>query len=325
MNRRRGTSESGAALLEAVVALAAVAAVVVGGTELHRATVTARLDAERALAALVEASAAAERARLGPGSDDGAGGSETVATLWRRRACDDGTLDLREVPVRPDDATAVRGVLHVAATSVPYGVVLAVRTGAGDPAPGANLAVTDADGRVTTVTADAAGCVDLGPTPGPVGVAATTSGGATGRAAVPGRHGDASPTPGADATGPVPVTVTASGRVTLVLATAGALPDAVEGGRLTWWRGGATGGPVAAPGEALDLPEGPQGVVLGVCADARAGGSAAPVTVVPGVDAVVTVALGRVVVDRPAVADGRRLVLRRQRPCPGGTARPTLV
>lgn len=324
MTRRRGSAESGAALLEAVVALAAVATVVVGGTELHRATVAARLDAERTVAALTAASSVAERMRIGPRAGDGLDVvSEPVPTLWRRRGCDDGALVLHEVPLRPEGRSGPGRALPVALPPITDHVVLAVRTVTGDPAAVATVVATGADAATTTWTTDAAGCVALGSVSAPVTLVVTTPDGSIGRVAVASTDPAGWGTPSAAAA--VPVTVAAAGRVTAIVATDGVLPDAVEGGRLAWWRGGAAGGPVAAPGESMDLPVGRHGVVLGACADARAGGSAAVVDVARGADAVLAVRVGVVVVARPAVDDGRRLVLRRQRPCPGAAARPTLV
>ncbi len=323
MRRDAAADERGAALLEAVVALAAVAVLVAGGADLHRAIVAARLASEGTVAALATATATAELARaVALDAETVTGVSEELTTLWRRRDCDDGATSLREVPVRPGTTADAVGVLRVVAPTVTDAVVVSVRTGTGDPVPGAVVDVTAADGTRSARTADSDGCVDLGPSPGPVRIAVTTAAGATGGTVVPGDHAVRGRHAGPAA--PLPVTVSGAGRVTVVVATEGALPDRIDDGRLAWWRGDATGAPTAAPGEALVLPEGRHAVVVGTCADPRAGGSATAVIVAAGGDEVVTVSLGHVVVARPDVADGRRLVLRRQRPCPSTSVRPAL-
>lgn len=314
--RRRCDEESGAALLEAVLALALVGATTAGALVLHRSTVAARATAEGTVADLVVATTTAERLTAGLG-DPGAVTDVTTGRLWTRRACDDPVPPtVHAVPIAGDAEPVDRavGTLHVAAPGDgPDAVPVSIAATNGAPVPDAVVTATASDGTVITVRTDVDGCAELAPAPVPRSVRAVGPDGAEGSGLL---------APGAAA---IAVDLVRLGRVTVVLAGSGAAPDASLGDGLAWWAPSAPDGGTAVPGKSLELPAGPRTVVVGACADPRGGGSAALVDVVTDRATVVAVTLGGAAVARPQVDDGRRLVLRRHRPCPGPGGRPVLA
>lgn len=316
MTGRARSHEDGSILIESIVALAVVAVLVAAVHDLHRGAVRARAMASATTAALHVASSGAAMVRAGipvpPEIDVEEVG---IARAWTDRDCvlapePVHRLVRARVDGRPDDP-AGEVVLRVSGPDpTPPPHVVRVVLPDGSAASGVVLHLEDPVGGIRRVETDPSGCVRF--EAGPLPVLVTVEDAASVRSVT------SISTAGVTTT----VGLRRQGSVRLLIASPGRPPEVVEDGALTWWARGSPG--VAAIGGALPLPAGPHRVVLGTCEDPRATGTTVPVDVAPDGDAVVEVALGIVRVVRPATDDGRRLVLRRQRPCPGSGSHPTL-
>ncbi len=321
----RGPDESGLNVVESILALGVVGLLLAGGLLLHRTTVRAQERATMTLTWLEAASTLAERVRSergpesapapAPSSDPmGAAASRRAAVgLWSPGPC--RTRAGHEVVTVTAGPAGAGVTLDLAAPAPDPGTLeLHLRDALGGAPDGVTVGLASADGSDATIVPDEAGCVVVPSTAGPV------------RVDVSGAHGTTS-TILAAADGVNTFRVGAVGTVIVEVVLPGPVPDAIDDGDLSWWVGGAPDIPAtpAVSGEARSLPVGRREVIVGTCGDARAAGAAAAVDVAAGELSTVVVQFGGVRLDRPQVADGRRITLQRSRACPGPPRRPRVV
>ncbi len=310
--------ESGASLIEAVVALGLVAVVAAGSQANLVATLRAQTRAEATLRTLEDVEAAVERARIGIPPEPGpvVVSEAAVTRLWWPARCreDGGPVDARIHAVDHDPEVGgpelARNAVHAALPGqLPSGQVLVLEAVEGGPRSGAVVSLAAAGQEVVEVVADRDGCVRLPDGAGPVRIVA--DGGPS--LAIPGPTG-----------GAVRVVVPGSGLLAVSVRSVGVLPDADGSDVLTWWTAGDPAAVVTPLGDAARVRAGAHRIVVGACADRRATGTGGLAEVADGGEVEIQVDLGALRVPRPSTAVTRRLVARRERPCPGLGARPTL-
>lgn len=337
MSRCRPTSdEVGSTLIEALVALLVVGLAVAGAHVLHRTATWAQARAAVTLHALGIASSAIESVRLGlpTATADPTSDVTTVvtvgpvpATSWIPAACARGS-DLDRIHasrsgIAPASADAARTVV------VPIDAV-----GRVDPPADSRLRFTSAidgavasgfefhlhrgDADVESVVTDARGCLHVPVSAGPVLIVPTDDSAVLMHPMVVSDH-------------PSSVVIASSAartgglQVSATGVSGGVLPDMVVDGAFSWWVVDDPMRRIAAPEAVLTVPAGRRIVVVGVCADHRAGGSTAPADVDAGTGiAQVAVQLAALSVPVELAVAGRRLIIERERPCPGSSLRPRL-
>jgi len=324
--------ERGAALVEALAAIALLAVVVSGAHPLHRAAERARERAASTHVALVASAGAVERLRAAapPSIDDHRaeqGGADLVvipsphALGWRPAVCDGGThLDRvrsTAVPVRAGSVPSGPTVSIDALVPVERPAVLRLRLHGAPSASGLGVTVLRADGSTEHLQADPDGCVAIPTSDGPIRVLDDAE-----REAPPAL--DLVVAGARSTTARIRVGTIGDLVVQVETADGAELPHEVVGGRLAWWLVEESAGRTAEPGLPLAVIAGTRAFVIGACDDPRAGGTSAVAEVVAGELTTSVVTLPTVEVAAPHADTGRRLVAQRDRPCPGTGSRPIL-